>query len=369
MRITRVTLFQADLPLTVSFRHASSGLVTHLEEVLARVESDQGQVGWGEVRGNCTYVTGDTPDRIVAAASFLARLLPGEPLDELPRLCDLMARSLVGNSAARALLDIAMHDALAKSCGVPVAMLLGGIRRRSLPTDICIAFCSADEAAHAAHGALSQGYTLIKLRAGISPAEDSARCAAVRAAIDQSGTGAALAMDANGAWSPKQALAAIHLMEPYGLSFIEQPVPAEDIEGLRFVRERSPIPIMADEAVQTPATLLRLIERQAADMVHFKLIKAGGFVPLRRMTGIAEAAGVPYMIGQMDEGMLATAAGVHAAAASSASHFELHCDSHVADQPFTGLAFKDGHRILPDGPGLGISVDETGLKPVASFPN
>ena len=368
MRIASVTLFRADLPLWTPFRHASSGLVTHLEEVLARIETQDGVTGWGEVRGNCTYVTGDTPERLLAAASFLAPRLVGESLLELARLTDDMERAVVGNSGARALLDIALHDALAQHLGVPLAVLLGGIRRRSLPTDTCIAFCPPGEAARQAQGALTEGYTLIKVRVGLSPEEDEARVSAVRRVLAERGSPALLAADANGAWTPKEALAVLRRLEPHGLAFIEQPVPGEDTAGLRFVRERSPVPVMADESAASPRAVLRIIETGAADMLHLKLIKAGGFVPLRRMTGMAEAAGVPYMIGQMDEGMLATAAAVHAGAASAARYFEVHCDKGVSAQPFSGLRFEAGCMVLPEAPGLGVAVEEGSLTPVARFP-
>ncbi len=365
--IKRITLYRVDLPLATPFRHASSGSVGQLEEVIARVDTDSGITGWGEVRGNCTYVTGDTPDRILAAASFLAPSLLGEPVEEVPRLSDKMGKLITGNSAARALLDIAIHDALAKTVGVPLAVVLGGIRQRRLATDICIAFYSASEAAGIARAALSDGFTFIKLRAGISREQDLSRCAAVREVLAAAESKAILAIDANGAWSAKQAISMIRLLEPYDLAFVEQPVAADDIAGLRFVREHSAVPVMADESAQTPRALLQLIERQAADMFHFKLIKAGGFVPLKRMMSIAEAAGLPYMMGQMDEGILASSAAVHAGAASSAAFFEVHCDRNIAAQPFKGLVFEDGHRLLPEGPGLGIEVDETGLRRIAFF--
>lgn len=367
MHITKVDLFRTDLPLNSPFHHASSGHVTHLQEVVARVTTSEGITGWGEVRGNCTYVTGDTPERIVAAASFLAPHLPGQPLDEINRLVDTMDNMIVGNSASKALLDIALHDALAKSLGIPVGVLLGGIRRRKLPTDICIPFCPADKAAEAARSALASGYTVIKVRLGISAEADFNRCAAVHEVLAQNGSKSVLALDANGSWTPKMALSRIRLLESFAPVFIEQPVAPGDIAGLQFVREHSSVAIMADESVQTPRTLLELIERRAADMFHFKLIKAGGFVPLRRMMGVAEAAGLPYMIGQMDEGMLGTAAAVHAAAASCAAFFELHCDHDVASQPFSGLMFQDGCRIMPERPGLGVQVEEEGLVHVASF--
>jgi L-alanine-DL-glutamate epimerase-like enolase superfamily enzyme len=121
---------------------------------------------------------------------------------------------------------------------------------------------------------------------------------------------------------------------------------------------------MADESARGPAEILRLVERRAVDLLHFKLCKTGGFGPLRGLMGIAEAAGVPYMMGQMDEGMLATAAAVHAAAASRASHFEVDGNKRVTAQPFRGLKAEGGCLLVPPGPGLGIEVDEAGLTPV-----
>lgn len=124
---------------------------------------------------------------------------------------------------------------------------------------------------------------------------------------------------------------------------------------------------MADESAQGPREVLELVERRAVDMLHFKLCKADGFAPLRTMMAIADAAGIPYMMGQMDEGMLATAAAVHAGAASRARHFEVDGNKRVTTQPFTGLKMDAGALLVPDGPGLGISVNEAGLTRLAFF--
>jgi L-alanine-DL-glutamate epimerase-like enolase superfamily enzyme len=363
MRIVEVKLFRVDLPLADPFQHASSGLINTLQEVVASVKTDTGLIGYGEVRGNCTYVTGDTPDRVIAAASFLAPLLIGEPLEDLGPLLERMERAIVGNSAAKALLDIALHDALARVLGVSVATLLGGRRSDLLPTDDSVAFAAPEETAKRARSSIREGYRVIKVRVGLSLEKDEARLTAVREVIDDEpeGSEVTLAADANGTWQPKEAIGYLRRWEKYRLGWIEQPVGADMIDGLRLVRENVAIPVMADESAKGPKEVLRLIEERAVDMLHFKLIKAGGFVPLRAMEAIAEAAGIPYMIGQMDEGMLATAAAVHAGAASQAWFFEIHGYKRVKFQPFRGLEIRRGAMVVPKVPGLGVEVDETAL--------
>jgi len=363
LRITEVAIFRIDLPLADPFQHATSGSVTALQEVVAAVRTDAGIVGYGEVRGNCTYVTGDTPERLVGVASHLAPLLIGEPLEEIAPLVHRIERAVVGNSGAKALLDIALHDAAARARGVSVATLLGGRMHDRLPTDAGIAFGPPEAADEETRRYVRQGYRLIKFRVGLGFRQDEARLAAIRGAIDDElgGEEVTLAADANGVWQPKETVEYLRRWEKYRLGWIEQPVGHEDFEGMRFVRENVGIPVMADESAKGPREVLRLVEMRAVDLLHFKLIKAGGFVPLRTVMGIAEAAGIPYMIGGMDDGMLASAAAVQAAAASRARWFEVHGWKRVKTQPYRGLEMEGGTMIVPPAPGLGVEVDEKAL--------
>jgi len=363
MKIEEIRIFRVDLPLSTPFQHSSSGQVTALEEVVAAIQTDSGIIGYGEVRGNCTYVTGDTPDRVVAVANFLAPRLIGESLENFASLIQRMDQAIVGNSGAKALLDIALHDAYGRAHDIPVSTILGGRVNSRLPTDASIPFALPEEAGVLARSAVREGFSVVKVRVGKDPAYDEARLSAVRDAMDDEPGGSAvlLSADANGAWEPKDAVRMLSGWGKYRLSVIEQPVGAHDIEGLRFVRENVPIPVMADESAKGPREVMELIRRKAVDMLHFKLIKAGGFTPLRTMMSIAEASGVPYMIGQMDEGMVATAAAVQAGAASTARFFEVHGYTRVASQPFKGLEMESGAMVVPEGPGLGVDVDESAM--------
>ncbi|MBJ3776578.1 mandelate racemase/muconate lactonizing enzyme family protein [Acuticoccus mangrovi] len=368
--IVSVGVLTASLPLAQSFQHASSGLIDRLEEVVVKVGLADGTVGWGEVRGNAPYVTGETQSRIVAALSDVHAPAVVATRPTTPTALNrLLAGLAMGNSSARAAVSIAAEDAWARQAGLPLQAMLGAGDVKTVRVHGTIPFCAPDEAARRAERYLDIGIRRIKQRVGLSFEEDVARMRAIGDVLKNhpAGPEAEIAADANQAWNAKEALRRIATFERLGLAFLEQPVRAADIRGLKEVRDGAGIPIIADESVGTPGTLMQVIEAGAADGFHFKLVKAGGPRQLMGMVAIAEAAGLGYMMGQMDEGQLATAAALHCAAASNPFSCELWGFQRVGSQPFSGLEFVDGTIRLPDGPGLGITIDEDGLTPVAHF--
>jgi len=369
--IARADVYTVDLPLRTPFQHASSGRIDVLREVIVKLESDHGVVGWGEVRGNAHYVTGDTPGRLIAV--LREALLPavlGTP-GHAPRLLQRrMASVVVGNSGAKAAVDMAFHDLLGRALDVPVSQLLGGAQRHEVASDASIPFCPPDEAGALASQYLDDGFRHLKIRVGLQPFErDVERVETVRNAIDAHPHGheVALAVDANQSWRQKEAVARLRRLAEFDLAWAEQPVPAGDVLGLQAIRRAVDIDIMADESCGTPEDLVRLIRYEAVDRCHFKLVKAGGLQPVVSMMGIAEAAGVPYMVGQMDEGMLATAAAVHAAAVGSTPYGEVWGYQRVHEQPFDGLVVDRGRLMVPSTPGLGVLVDEGALTHVTKL--
>jgi L-Ala-D/L-Glu epimerase len=368
-RLTRADVYSVDLPLRTPFQHASSGRIDVLREVIVRLESDGGVVGWGEVRGNAHYVTGDTPGRLIAV--LREALLPavlGMP-GHTPRLLHRrMSAAVAGNSGAKAAVDMAFHDLLGRALGVPVSQLLGGAQRGEVASDASIPFCPPDEAGSLATRYLEDGFRHLKVRVGLQPFErDVERVGAVRSAIDAHAHGheVSLAVDANQSWRQKEAIARLRKLAEFDLAWAEQPVAAGDVLGLRAIRRAVDIDIMADESCGTPEDLVRLIRYEAVDRCHFKLVKAGGLLPIVAMMGIAEAAGLPYMVGQMDEGMLATAAAVHAAAVGSTPFGEVWGFQRVGEQPFEGIEVDRGRLVVPSAPGLGVLVDEAALTHLA----
>ena len=332
-------------------------------------ESDDGCVGWGEMRANNHYVTGDSPLSLAALLQelILPRLL-GQVATSPRRIADLIAGLVVGNSTAKALVDIALHDLVARRHGVPATMLLGGARHERVHCHATLPYCPAAEAAERTRNYLSMGLDTIKLRLGMRSFQlDLDRVAAVRAVMDAHDGHAVLAADVNQGWDGKTAIRSLRALREANFAWIEQPVPANDYAGLRDIRRATDVPVIADESCGTPGDLLRLIEADAVDGFHFKLCKAGGMGALMRMVAIAESAGRPYLIGQMDEGMLATAAAVQCGLCSNALSYELWGYERVATQPFTGLTLEAGHMLAPASPGLGVAVDQAALRPLLSL--
>ena len=365
MRIRSVTLFTADLALADPFEHASSGRIEVLNDIVLRLEDEDGYVGYGEVRGNVHYVTGDTPGRVLAVLrELLAPALLGMDATSPHAAMERIAGMVVGNSSAKAVIDSALHDLFGKALELPVHVLLGGRLQESLPTHATLAFAAPEETRRTATEYLDAGFRTLKLRVGLKPFErDVERMAVVREAIDghPGGSETVLAIDANQGWRTKEAIRNIRRLSEFGLSFVEQPVPMGDFAGLREVRLNVDAEVMADESCGTPEDLLRLIREDAADAFHFKLCKAGGISRLMKMVAIAESAGKPYVIGQMDEGMLATASAVHCGLVCRAKSFELWGFQRIATQPYRGIEVRDGAIHIADRPGLGIEVDESGL--------
>ena len=288
MKITAVEVYRKDLPLETPFQHFASGSVRALEEVYVRLLTDEGPSGLGEARGNSHYLTGDTPDRVVAEVlqhlgpKFVGR----DPRDGHASRAEL-DRTVVGAHGARSALDMALHDLVgAARTGVPVFELLGGAVRASLPSNQSIFYGPPDGAASQAAAYVADGFRHLKVRAGLRPFQrDVDRIGAVREAI---GPDVSLAIDLNMAWTAREAVTHLRRLAPFDLAYVEQPVDYRDLAGLRHVTQHTDIPIMADESVQSLDDVLVLARDRVVDLLHLKLIKLGGIAGLWRAAAVAE---------------------------------------------------------------------------------
>ncbi len=365
MKITAVEVYRKDLPLVTTFEHFSSGTVRALEEVYVRLVTNEGLAGLGEARGNSHYLTGDTPEAVAAQVLYhLGPVLVGRDPRDLSACLDALDRAVVGLHGAKSAVDIALHDLVAKAYGVPVYVLLGGAVRDELPSNLSLWYGPPDVAARQAADAVAAGFRALKVRVGLEPfARDLERVAAVREAA---GPAVSLAVDANMAWTPREAVRRIERLARYDLAYVEQPVPHDDLDGLRYITRQSAVPIMADESVQSLADVFRIARDRAADLLHLKLVKLGGIAGLRRAAAVARAAGLGVMVGQTNEGGLATAAAAHCAKAVPAAYLELYGAEGLAEDPARGFALRSGLATVPEAPGLGIDLDLAALVPVGT---
>ncbi|HID08597.1 TPA: dipeptide epimerase, partial [Candidatus Micrarchaeota archaeon] len=259
--------FQLEKPFVIAL-----GTIPSVEVAIVVIEDHKGRLGIGE---GCPAkrITGETIDTVLGALKVLAPTLIGEDPLRIGYLADKMDGVLSGNTAAKAALDIALHDLAGKILGVPVWKLLGGHTSDPISTDYTVGIDDPEKMAREAARLVEEGFREIKVKVGEDPERDVERVGAIRKAV---GDRIVIRIDANQGWSPQEAVWALREMEPSRVQLVEQPVPHWDLEGLRYVRERSPIPVMADEAVHLPQDALRAIRVGAVDYINIKLMKAGG---------------------------------------------------------------------------------------------
>ena len=265
-----------------------------------------------------------------------------------------MQKALVHNTSAKAAVDMALWDLLGQKYSAPVYRMLGGARR-NIVTDITISVNPPEEMARDARTAVQRGYDCLKVKVGIDPELDVARLAAVRQAV---GRDIKLRIDANQAWNAKQAVRILNQMQEKGLDieFVEQPVPAADLEGMQYVTRHADVPVLADESVFSPADALRIMQTGAADLVNIKLMKCGGITNALRIVAAAEVYGVECMIGCMLEAKISVNAAVELACAKKIIT-KIDLDGPVLcseDHILGGAVFDEKNITVSDAPGMGI---------------
>ena len=362
--ITKVEVYTVELPYKQPFT-ISLGTSVSSTDIVVKLVDDEGRIGWGEA-SPAKRITGDSEKTIVAAMYTLAPAIIGEDPLNVERIEEKMDLSMLGNTSAKLALEMAAFDLKGKILGIGVRELLGGYREK-IETDLTIGIKSPEEMGEEAVSIVESGFKAIKLKVGVDVEEDVQRVKVVRDAV---GPDIKIRIDANQGWTVKEALKALRMMERYDVEIAEQPVRWDDLEGMAYVTKMSPIPIMADESVHTPEDAIKVVKMGAADYINIKLMKAGGLLKARKIAAISEAAGIPNMVGCMMEGGLSITAGVHFAAATR-NVVTTDLDSDISlkeDFVEGGAGIENGHRTVPEGPGLGnLAIKEEKLKLVAVF--
>jgi len=352
MRIDRIRWAVHETPRTEPLT-ITRGTATTATNVLVRLESGN-VVGHGS--GCPNDVTGETGESVLRAIQTLAEGLRGREVEKPLHLADAMDQALLGNPAAKAAVDIAFHDALATSRGVPLYRWLGGARP-SILTDMTIGIMSLDEAVERARHWAAQGFRALKVKVGLDPEGDARRLRAVRDAV---GRGIEIRVDGNQGFGVPDTLRFARDIAPLGIAFLEQPLPAGDLDGMKLLTETCPIPVMADESVLTPQDAMKVRWAGAAKAVNLKLMKHGGIQRSLEVNTICESAGFPTMVGCMGESVVSIAAGLAVALASPNVRWaDLDSHFHLLRDVARPLRFEGGALYPGEGPGLGLRVDNT----------
>jgi L-Ala-D/L-Glu epimerase len=355
----RVVSAQA-VPLTFRLREGyriAGASFSTAWNVIVKIGTSDGRTGFG-CAAPAEEVTGESAGACLEALND--RLIPllreGDAADTAAIL--RRARDAApGCPAARAAIDIALHDLLAQRAGAPLARVLGQ-RRERLATSVTLGI--EDDAAATIERArryVRAGFRVLKVKVGECWEEDARLIHALRVSL---GPRLVIRADGNQGYSEEQARRFLDAVKPDDLELFEQPTAARDWEALSRLAVAAEVPIMADEAIQTEEDARLIASRRGADLVNIKLMKSGGISAALRIAEITSAAGIGAMVGCNDESRVAIAAGLHLAlAAPNTDRADL--DGHLDlldDVARGGVRIEDGY-ILPEGeaPGLGVSVD------------
>lgn len=299
-------------------------------------------VSIGEGRGEAAPVAyhRESVEGVVAA---LERWRPAiEELAE-PGALHALLRTLDGSPAARAAVDIALHDALGRRLGCPVADLLG-LRDLPLPpTSFTIAITTPE--ALPARVVEARAYPILKVKLGTPRDLETVRTIREHAPM------ACMRVDANGGWDREQALALMPQLRDLGVELVEQPLPVGDLDGLAAIkRAQLGIAVVADESVRSAAEVVALAPY--VDGVNVKLMKTGGIAGALAAIHTARSCGLKVMLGCMIESSLGVTAAAHLA--PLADWVDLDGPLLIANDPFRGVSFDGAMPRLPPGPGLGV---------------
>ena len=360
MRIVSVRARPWTLPLVAPFVIAARS-ATEARNVRLRVEMEDGKGSGEGASAPVGYVTGESVESVLDALQAVASEFEGQPTDRLGPLLALAGTLLPDAPAARAGLEMALYDAWAKHWNLPLWQHFGAKQGR-MKTDLTIPLVSPDEAAALASDAWAEGFRALKLKVGdaAGPGADLERIAAVVRAVPD----VRLRIDANQAFAPDAAVSFANELLATGatVELLEQPVPKEDVAGLKYVRDRVSVPVFADESARNVPEVLRLLREDAVDGVNVKLMKSG-LVGALEIVALCRAHGKKLMLGCMLETGLGIAAGAQMAGGLGAFDY-LDLDSHRLLRPIPGLSGGfacEGEELVVEGQagaGWGVGMPE-----------
>jgi L-alanine-DL-glutamate epimerase-like enolase superfamily enzyme len=380
MRIERIEIFVTDLTTRLQRQRSTGAYDTGAagalvgKPVLVKIFAE-GVIGYGQIRPLAPHHSmADTYASMIAMIrDVCGSKLIGQRIFDVESIQVLFDRLAPANYMARAVLDVALYDAMGKATRRPVYDLIGGLAQPLVPLEWSISM--ADDrrtmVADATRALNEFGIKVLCMKAGHSKGwhEDVANFIAIREAV---GPEVFLGMDPNTGWTVSETLLALGALKDHRVDYIEQPVKRHDLRGMTAIRRASTgVPLMADEACGSVQEAGTIVAAEAADVLCIKLYKHGGITSARKIAAIAEAANLKINCGGLAVlSQLEASAGAHFYASRPAEHvmpagefiFGLGVIGPDPLVPETDFLVKDGHVRPPSGPGLGITIDEKALE-------
>ncbi len=356
MKITNIRTQTLNAPLKTPFV-TSLRRVNALEDLVVIIECDDGSIGYGE-GAPTPQITGETIGSMIACIAFIKPYILGLEIEDFDTILMKVHTLILKNTTAKSALEIALYDLKSKASKLPLYRMLGGTQTK-FSTDITISMGEINRMISDCHNAVALGYDTLKIKIGDNPSKDVERVSAIHKALDRN---IKLRLDANQGWTAKESVSLLHALEKQDIiaEFIEQPVAADDIEGLKYIKKRVQTPLLADESIFSLKDARQLLEMQAIDYVNIKLAKTAGITQALELADLSKSFGVKCMIGCMLEGPISVAAGVHVASAKAdiITMLDLDAVSLLASHPVaTSIQFDESEITLSQDKGLGVSFE------------
>jgi muconate cycloisomerase len=373
LKIDRVETFAVPLPTIRSFGISGGSVAvagTPSVRILVKVSAD-GAEGWGEATPIPAW-TYETAESIVSTIDrYLAPAIIGRPCWDLSGVTAAFDSAInrgftIGAPLAKAAVDIALHDLLGTALGVPVGVLWGERERERIELGWVVSGQSPGEVAECVAEGRELGYRAFKVKVGLH--DEATELAVLRAVRAAAGESAPLWVDANQAYTVDGALHLARQLVELEVSAFEQPLPANDIVGLRRLREHCPIPIALDESLRHPSDLATFVRLDAVSIAIAKVQRSGGLTLSRRLCGLARDAGMALMGSGLTDSDLGLAASLHLFAAYGIdTPVDLNGRQFIESVYTTDSTVRivDGVAEVPTGPGLGVRVDESVVRDLA----
>ena len=359
MKIVSVKVSSTRIP-TFRNHKMNIGITSRQENVIVRITTDTGIVGYGEAAfmlGHSVY--GETPAtvRAVLKEKLIPCILGRDPL-KITALWEAIHKTVPANMRTKNSIIVACYDIAGKALNTPVYNLLGGKYRDGIPLSWSLPIEDYDMIINEAKSVIDRGWRILKIKGGrMDPLDDVEALRRVRKAV---GPDIHIRVDANQAYDVHTAIKVINGMSEWGLEYMEQPCAMWDLDGHAYIRKATNFPIMLDESLKQ-YSVREIIERSAADYLSIYVYDPGGILNARKISVVAEEFHMKGYIGGALESVIGTSAGLHIAASSPSISLGCEMTGQYMLEKDIGvkpLEMKNGCLMVPDGPGLGIELDE-----------
>jgi L-alanine-DL-glutamate epimerase-like enolase superfamily enzyme len=351
-KIKKLEVWEVKMPLTEPYTIAYE-TIHETSNIFLRIETDNGIQAFGCAAPDLE-VTKETPEAVLSLFKDIVEpYLHHKNPFQIAKIMDDLRKECPHNPSLMAMVDMALHDLLAKKAGLPLYQLLGGFRK-SIPTSITIGILPVKETVEKAVQFTKQGFTVLKIKGGLNVNLDVERFFKIR---EKLGKIIRLRFDGNQGYTVEETIHFVQETLSCNIEILEQPTPRYELEALGEITGQTHLPIMADESLLTLLDVFKIARNDGADMLNIKLMKVGGIATAMHINSVAKAAGMEVMVGCMDESALGIAAGLHFALARPNVEFA-DLDGHLdlLNDPAAGcIILKNGVLFPKESAGLGIT--------------